>query len=158
MNYFACCFCVIIWNLNTHSYKHVQIKEPVKITTLNSNFRVLLVKILLYLTFWQPFWIFGQSSWIFIGLLGIKTSNLNTSFVVICQIHAINKNYSLKFEFQGVNWWILLNFKLFGGLLNFLAAILVFIGSSGIKFSNLGTSFLTIFHNYAFNKNYSLKF
>ena len=42
---FECCFaaffCVIISNLNIHDYKHVQIKQPVKITTLNSNFSVL---------------------------------------------------------------------------------------------------------------------
>ena len=39
----------------------------------------------------------------------------------------------------------------------FLAAILDFIGSSGIKLSNLSTSFLTICKNHAPNENYSLK-
>ena len=94
----------MISNLNILDYKHVQIKQPVKITTLNANFRVFLVKILLCLSplaailnFWRP-------SWIFVGSSGIETSNWNTSFLIIYQKDAISKNYSLKFEFQGVNW------------------------------------------------------
>ena len=31
LNCFACCFCVMISNLNIHDYKHVQIKQPVKL-------------------------------------------------------------------------------------------------------------------------------
>ena len=50
---------------------------------------------------WQPFWIFWRPFWIFIGSSGIKFSNLSTSFLTICQNHAINKNYSLKFEIRG---------------------------------------------------------
>ena len=41
LNCFACCFCVIVSNLNIYDCKHVQINKPVKITALNSNFRLL---------------------------------------------------------------------------------------------------------------------
>ena len=100
LNCFACCFCVIISNLIIHDYKHVQIKQSSK----NYNFKLEFLgacskKIFLFWALWQPFWSFWQPSWIFIGSLGIKTSNLNTSFLITCQIHAISKNYNLKFEF-----------------------------------------------------------
>ena len=58
---FACCFCVIISNLIIHDYKHVQIKQSSKITTLNSNFRVLVVKKYFYFEpFGSHFEVFGS--------------------------------------------------------------------------------------------------
>ena len=55
-------------------------------------------------------------------------------------------------------WWILPNFKLCGSHFeNFWRPFWIFIGSSGIKLSNLSTSFLTICKNHAPNENYSLK-
>ena len=76
--------------------------------------------------FWWPFWIFWRPSCIFIGSSGINISNWNTCLLITCQEHAISKNYSLKFEFQGVHWWILPNLKLCGSHFDFLAAILDF--------------------------------
>ena len=56
----------------------------------------------------------------FIGSSGNETSNSNTSFLIMYQKDAISKNYSLKFEFQGVNWWILPNFKFCGSHFEFI--------------------------------------
>ena len=160
LNCFDCCFCVIISNLNIYDCKHVQINKPVKITTLNSNFRLFLSKnISIFGPFGGHFEIFGGHSWIFIGSSGIKTSNWNTCLLITCQRHAISKNYSLKFDFQGVYWWILPYFKLCGSHFEFFwRPFWIFIGSSCIKFSNFSISFNTICQNHAINKNYSLKF
>ena len=62
--------------------------------------------------FWRP-------SCIFIGSSCINTSNWNTCLLITCQEHAISKNYSLKFEFKGVHWWILPNLRLCGGHFEF---------------------------------------
>ena len=96
----TCCFCVIISNFNIHCFKHLKIKKPVGITTLNSKLRKFLVIILLYLSpmaailnFWRPSWIFVDSS-------GIEQPNLRTSLLTMCQNHAMNKNYRLKFQIR----------------------------------------------------------
>ena len=65
-----------------HDYIHVQIKQ----TSKNYNFKLefygafstniaILSPLAAILNFWRP-------SWILIGSLGIKTSNLNTSFLL----------------------------------------------------------------------------
>ena len=99
LNCFDCCFCVIVSNVNIHDYKHVQIKQEVKVTTLNSNFRVFLVKILLYLSPLAAIWIFGGHLGFLFGssASGNGTSNWNTSFLIKYSKDAISKNYSLKF-------------------------------------------------------------
>ena len=108
-----------------------------------------LLKILLYLSLLQPFYIFGGHLGFLFGSSGNETSNWNTSFFI---------NYSFKLEFQGVNWWILPNFKFCGSHFYFWRPFWIFIGLSCIKFSNLSTFFNTICQNHATNKNNSLKF
>ena len=159
LNCFACCFCVIVSNLNIHSYKHVQIKQPVKISTLNLNFRVLLVKILLYLSLLAAilsifgghlgFWLVHQ---VLIPQIWIPPSSSYAKNVQSARATASNFSFRVCIgEFCPI-------LSSAAAILNFLAAILDFYRF--VRYRTFKFEYILSHNvqNHAINKNYSIKF
>ena len=150
----------MVSNLNIHDYQHVQIKQAVKITTLNCYFTGAFISknIAIFGPFGGHFEFFGGHP----GFLMVRQVLTLQIGIPACSLHAKNRQ-SVRTTASNLSFRVCIgefcqNLSSVAAILNFWWPFWIFIGSSCIKFSKLSTSFNTICKNHAINKNYSLKF